>query len=307
MIIVLKNADFSANNIGKITIPRDPSQEALAMLANYTRSLTDEQVLAFDDFQQGLKDAGIWAKITHLYMPILAGQLSEICVNLVDENFASDLTLGTDAATYLTLNSKGVKNTNTANNWAAGFYTEITEKVNNFHILTFPTNAASETLDFMGLGENAGKTIFPPYIEVVPQTNKTRFGYWLQSSALYNYNGQGASAGTYDAVIKIFDDAQVVPTNLYGVSITPAMVTEDASLTRCVLDGELLSCTNAERQTNVNYYPDVAFGNIYLTGRRSQYLHKEHGMFSIGVGLTATEVATYNTLAKEFMTAMGIE
>jgi hypothetical protein len=264
-------------------------------------------VLAFDDFQQGLKDAGIWSKITHLYMPILAGQLSEICVNLADENFASDLTLGTDAATYLTVNSKGVKNSNTENNWNAGFSTNISEKVNNFHFLTYLTAQASEDKDCTGLGGNGDITVFSPFVSIMPLYNRARLTYWGVNSRLYFNNVVGAICGSHDTVKKEFLETQVIPTNLYGVSITPSMVTEDASLTRAVIDGELLTCADAERQTNVNYYPEVSFGNIYLTGRRSQYMRKEHGMFSIGLGLTAEEVTSYNILAKEFMTAMGIE
>ena len=83
MIIVLKGADFSANNIGKIEIPRDLTEKQKQMLANYSKNLSYEQKMAFGTFMNTIDDNGITPKIKVLCMPILAGDKSEAFVNLV--------------------------------------------------------------------------------------------------------------------------------------------------------------------------------------------------------------------------------
>lgn len=77
MIITLNKADFSGNNIGIVVIDRDVSPETLELLQNYTKGLTKTQQLAVDDLLINLKNAGIYSKINHLFLPILAGTKDE--------------------------------------------------------------------------------------------------------------------------------------------------------------------------------------------------------------------------------------
>ena len=77
MIIRLSGADFSVNNIGTIQLIKEVTQETRDLLANYSREFTKTQMLAVQDFIDGLKTKGIWAHIENLYIPALAGDLSE--------------------------------------------------------------------------------------------------------------------------------------------------------------------------------------------------------------------------------------
>lgn len=77
MILVISGADFSQDNIGNIPLIRELTNEVKAILANYTRPLTDDQKFAFQTFYYGLKNNGIWDKIQNLFCPALAANVTE--------------------------------------------------------------------------------------------------------------------------------------------------------------------------------------------------------------------------------------
>ena len=77
MIVRLSGANFSANNIGTIQLLKEVTQETRDLLANYSRTFTKSQMLAVQDFVDGLKSEGIWSHIENLIIPSLAGDISE--------------------------------------------------------------------------------------------------------------------------------------------------------------------------------------------------------------------------------------
>lgn len=77
MILVISGADFTQDNIGNIPLIRELTNEVKAILANYTRPLTDDQKIAFQTFYYGLKNNGIWDKIQNLFCPALAANVTE--------------------------------------------------------------------------------------------------------------------------------------------------------------------------------------------------------------------------------------
>lgn len=66
----LKKCTFTDSVITGVKI--QPSAEVLAYANNISRELSNEQLVAFDNFVTNLKKGGIWDKITHLYIPSLA-------------------------------------------------------------------------------------------------------------------------------------------------------------------------------------------------------------------------------------------
>lgn len=94
MILRLSGADFSANNIGTMLFARELTAETITLLSNYTRTLSEAQKFAVQDFLDGLKVEGIWAHIENLYIPALAGDLSETLYDVkggvVDANPSAD-------------------------------------------------------------------------------------------------------------------------------------------------------------------------------------------------------------------------
>lgn len=88
MIIVLKGADFSANNIGHVDIPVDWQDETLAILAKQSRYTTsDAQAIALNKFIYTLKAAGIYSKIG-LFMPVFMGNsLNECAYDAISDTY----------------------------------------------------------------------------------------------------------------------------------------------------------------------------------------------------------------------------
>ncbi len=104
MIIRLSGANFSANKLETITLHRDVSPETLAILANYTRVLTQQQKLAVDDFLADLVTEGIWPRIENLYIPALANDVTETLYNVKKGS-----TDAVPSATYYEMHENGLK------------------------------------------------------------------------------------------------------------------------------------------------------------------------------------------------------
>ena len=88
MIIVLKGADFSANNIGHIEVTKDLAPFTLAAIeASGNTSLRSEQKSALNSFFDNLgafDNTGLWTKIKVLMMPMLSLDLAHSMVDYTD-------------------------------------------------------------------------------------------------------------------------------------------------------------------------------------------------------------------------------
>lgn len=88
MIIVLKGADFSANNIGHIEVTQKLSPFTLAAIeASGNTSLRSEQKSALNTFFDNLgafDNTGLWTKIKVLMMPMLSLDLAHSMVDYTD-------------------------------------------------------------------------------------------------------------------------------------------------------------------------------------------------------------------------------
>ena len=88
MIIVLKGADFSANNIGHIEVTKDLAPFTLAAIeASGNTSLRGEQKSVLNTFFDNLgafDNTGLWTKIKVLMMPMLSLDLAHSMVDYTD-------------------------------------------------------------------------------------------------------------------------------------------------------------------------------------------------------------------------------
>lgn len=93
MIITLKGADFSANNIGKVVVPRKLNEHTLKAISACGKQLTDEQKFALDDVFIAMGADGsneVLYKTRRLYLPMIAGNLSKALINYADVNMVND-------------------------------------------------------------------------------------------------------------------------------------------------------------------------------------------------------------------------
>ena len=80
MILILKQADFSGNNIGHIDIDVQLAQAVVDMMGRYTKytpSVEDTHAQALNTLYNTLNNNGIWAKIKLLCLPAYANNLGE--------------------------------------------------------------------------------------------------------------------------------------------------------------------------------------------------------------------------------------
>lgn len=113
MILKVQGADFSANNIGKITFPVILSQFTLnAIVASGNNSMTSEQQQALEMFFRNtgaINNIGIWSKLDKVYIPFVTQNMANAYVNFKNNNV--DATLNTE---YFEYRNKGVCKNETA-------------------------------------------------------------------------------------------------------------------------------------------------------------------------------------------------
>lgn len=80
MKIVNKYADFSAISIGKVSVIDTDAQRMLGYFSNVSQSKKN----AFNELIVDLKNKGIYDKITFMSLPILASNLNEAYINVID-------------------------------------------------------------------------------------------------------------------------------------------------------------------------------------------------------------------------------
>lgn len=135
MILRLRGADFSANNIGKINIIRELRDDTKQLLSNFSKELTTNQQYALQDFIDGLKESGLWSAIGNLYLPILAGDLSETLFNIK----TSVLDATPNGESYI-LENGGLHPI--ANGTKA--YVKYNGSYQNFHAVIYPTETIAK-------------------------------------------------------------------------------------------------------------------------------------------------------------------
>ena len=136
MILRLSGADFSANNIGKIDIIREITNDTRKLLSKFSRAFTGEQMFAVQDFINGLKNNGIWSSIGNLYIPVMCGSLSECGYNL--KTGEKDVVFGSD---YVWSN-KGLKLLPTSTNyWLTAAKAKFNGSQQNLHLGAYNTDS----------------------------------------------------------------------------------------------------------------------------------------------------------------------
>lgn len=84
MIAILNGADFSANNVGQISIPVELSAWTKAVIAKYPNySWDDNKRNALEFFYRSLLSSGVMEKMEYLALPILATTHAEAIANMI--------------------------------------------------------------------------------------------------------------------------------------------------------------------------------------------------------------------------------
>lgn len=271
MILVLNSADFSANNIGKINLPKDLTPRQKEMLAKYSKVLTNEQKLGFGVFMNAIES--VMPKLKGLYLPILAENTGECFVNLASDNLSVDVIPITDA---FAMENGGIKNNQTESGVKAklGDFEGRDIYVSDMHFLFF------QNYD----GSIAGGT--HPYVTDSRITAATVVQYVPIHDRFYTQNfkftnlDMGADA-----------NSSVIGKGMYGFSVKSDIVTtlcDDKISTYPVNSESVEPSKTAKLQTFI------------LNGVTQTFLSKPMQYFSYGSGITADEYTTIQTAFNEF-------
>ena len=296
MLIVLKDADFSGNNIGYVEVPIEVSSETANILKLYGVSELDsdyfKKAKALQIFRSDFSKLGISDKVKGLFVPVLAKNTDTAYLNLASETF--DIATVKEQTDELELTSSGIKSIGTTmplklNGVFDSLYTD------DFHFLQVcgnePTPGLIHSLYASSVYGNANLTF--GYRETylgngfIPSTANFRIGnntaVWVQNSAL---------------------TLHLMPIKrLIGISITP--------------DSDCFTCFNPERtNSEVGSNRDIAnyaewkerqllSANINLKGYRNEGLNNNIPFLSIGNSLTDEEIIEYDRIVIKMLNTLG--
>lgn len=273
MIIKLNGANFSENNIGKITIRRELSDFAKAVFAKYTKSMSVDKKYAFDAFVDEMKESGVWGKVSKLYIPALAGAVGEMLLNIK--------TLEVDAvpSSMYTLSDGGiVKGAGTGD-----AIVSINASQQNLHMLAFNTTE-------IPTGRTASMELFGN----------------LVSSDGSNFNMVRVQIGADN----ITAASTAVNSSIKNVSLTAPNEYFDRGIGFKGVSQTTLGniALGYGERTALNTNPidtDGTYTNfqVRLLGypNKSDAIPASWGILSIGSGLSLSECLAYDAAAKKFM------
>lgn len=112
MLFIARNADFSENSIGTVTVPIEIQEETLSILENFSQAPAENVKNALNKFVFNIKQKGIYEKLHTLNLPCLASGVDEAVKNALTGQ--SCLVLRSDAnvsatSSNLTIADKALK------------------------------------------------------------------------------------------------------------------------------------------------------------------------------------------------------
>lgn len=281
MIIRLTGADFSAKNIGTISMSFKVDADIQQILSHYTRSLTDKQKYAFQLFYRGLQSAGLLDKITNLYLPILANSVNEAMFNIV---------AGKVDATNVGNNTYAMNSNN-------ALYCTQTNKTEVTNPLTFPYSASTKNMHLMMY--IASNTL------ISASSSLYLFGCGKSSSDILQMYHEGTSSGS-GAVLKLM----IYGSGDIGGTESGLTVGKGAKIVTVGSDANVLfSADKKTKSTNASsaITADTKFTKDVMPflaySKKAVFATPAYAM-SAGSALTADDMATYSTLLDTFINAI---
>lgn len=264
MIIRLKGADFSANNIGKIVYERILKDETRSLLSNYTKVLSEDQQFAVQDFLDGLKDAGIWSTIGNLYLPVLCGNISEALFNV-----KTSVLDGTFSSSYV-LENNGVH----------------------------PTDGTSiTTIKYNGSEQNFHALAYP--MQKITSFGSDEFIFGLNDYGYFYFRFGLTNSGEYVAGEKINGTNDVVFGKKNGVNNTPCLI----GVINSTLGNMAVGLETTFGGTPIDTDRTFTDSNLAVLSAPhvKRTFGTPMGLISYGIAMSEEQIAEYNKLANTFM------
>ena len=280
MILVIKNADYSAKNLGKVEVKRVLNQFTLAAIeASGNTSMTAEQKSALDTFFQNVGAFGsansIWSKLDKVYIPFLCSSLSNACINYKTNKSDKEL-----SAERYTLRNRGV----TGVIESPANYTE--SNISDMHVI----DSNSLTIAAMLMEDDKSLTNSSELITYNGNSKNNRFNCNIQKTgggdALFSLSYITPGGGVNS---NIANDYLAKKHSLFGIVIRSA--NDYSKITKeSVVDitDELSYISNTSNDTGVSSYGIFTQAVLKASSSKSPSI----GLLIIGKGLTHEEAVT---------------
>lgn len=295
MLIVLKNADFSGNNVGHVEVPIEVSSETANILNLYGISELDvdymKKARALQIFRSDFSKLGILNKVKGLFVPVLAKNTDTAYLNLASETF--DIATIKEQTDELELTSMGIKSIGTTkplnlNGVFDSLYTDDfhflqvcgeTEPVGLMHSLNANKPNGYTNISFVRIDVN-GEIVFSP--------------------SYANFRIGQNTANWVKTTTTTFHKMPV--RRLIGLSITP--------------ESDCFTCFNPERTNSIagsnkdmtNYTEwksrQLLSSNINLKGYNNSGLVVSVPFLSIGSSLTDEEIIEYDRIVIKMLNTL---
>lgn len=276
MIVVLKGADFSANNIGKIEVSRELDAKTKQLLSRYSKVLDTSKQYAVDDFVTGLYNNGLADKITCLLLPCLSSSLDEAMINAMNGD-----SMGLLNSNYWLLRNNGLVQTSVTYNTTEAItrisaYANV--PINNNHYAVYNSENyeyinSTDSLKQFPTRRNAGASFYD-------NCTSSQGELWLYGC---KYGGVViSSAKAYFS---------------FGVQEFHQITTNDNTLS--VKHGE-------EDKVDVvseTSFPSTYIDDISICGNGNNGT-KAHSLYSFGFAMTDEEQIIYARLVSNLMSAL---
>lgn len=291
MIFVAKEADFSENNIGTTVL--DYSAKTKAVLSAFdNNNLTATNKEALDIFIRTIDSGGILDKIKHLYLPVLADNIDSAFINVAVEALTNEIAISAGEAI---ISNKGVLNAGISSTNQMACPTGVDGfNPSDFHYLAYLTNFDSNEANGLPNFVKQGTADWFWSMQLA-----SGLDYSASSGSKIRYNGDNTSITNIDGGSSV-QLAFGAVAQLWGMSMNQP----DSNGGIYMKNGG-----TAERFWTVG---DVGYtsGNltteIYLSGLNNAYMKLPTGLFSIGNGLSQSELQVYNDAAYSLMVGMGV-
>lgn len=281
MIIVAKNADFSANNLGKIEIDVELSPAVQGMI-NTIGDVTLSKQNALQKLYDGLVSAGLWAKIDYIFMPILTNNVAKSFVNLKNNNVDF-----TPSATSYEMNTYGIVSKQAGVGVANTTGFDIGRILNRSYL----TRLSKYGVDKLDIGSISEPT----------------FVTGFSSNKGANFFGYVAATGSKNAATKI----QSTYFNFAGGTSNPLQTTSFKSLYSINITANTQTAFSKgvqlpdPTQATVTDYTDAKIYPLNYIGSSASLVPVSLFCITNQV-LTLAEYQTFNTLLETFESAIGL-
>lgn len=282
MIIILKDADFSANNLGKVTVNKELNDfTKAAIAASGNTAMTEYQQWALEDFFEKIgatTNSGVFSKLQFLCIPYIAGGLEQSLVDYKDNSVIAV----PDSSSYAMVD-KGIKAITSSNTSPIILDGKYNFKHNSRSVLVTVTSAN-------GYNSDSPATCATKLLTIGTATDE-RYDVKIQGRSKGGLNfscaeGSKAVAGNFCS------------SDFMQISNTGAFVVKDDSAWMYAANNDSSKLLVLESSVSVNESDKVAlFSAIGRIGNNINSL--PIGLLAAGEYLTEEEVKVFRTAANE--------